>query len=160
MSNSLWCHGQYSLLVNWEKWKVKMLAARLCLTLYDTMNCSLPGSSVHGILQVRVLEWVTIPFSRGSSQGLLNCRDWTRLPNCRWILYHLSHQEALSISYQSGNIKIMYGKELKREKILKYKELLFKAKTPDFLRVVTKEPLYYSLRSFGHSPNVHFHTRP
>ena len=54
----------------------------------------------------------------------------------------------------------MYGKELKREKFLKYKELLFKAKTPDFLRVVTKEPLYNSLRSFGHSPNVHFHTRP
>ena len=30
-------------------------------------NCSLPGSSVHGILQARVLEWVAIPFSRGSS---------------------------------------------------------------------------------------------
>ena len=55
----------------------------------------------------------------------------------------------------------MYGEELKRENFLKkYRELLFKAKTPDFLRIVTKEPLYYSLRSFGHSPNVHFHTRP
>ena len=35
---------------------------------WDPMNCSLPGSSVHGILQARLLEWVVIPFSRGSSQ--------------------------------------------------------------------------------------------
>ena len=34
----------------------------------DPMDCSLPGSSVHGILQSRILEWVAIPFSRGSSQ--------------------------------------------------------------------------------------------
>ena len=34
----------------------------------DSMDCSLPGSSVHGILQERILEWVAIPFSRGSSQ--------------------------------------------------------------------------------------------
>ena len=87
MSNSLWPHGLYSpwnspgqnLLVNWEKWKVKVLAAQLCPTLCDPVNCSLPGSSVHGILQVRVLEWVTIPFSTGSSQGLLNCRTWTQV---------------------------------------------------------------------------------
>ena len=39
-----------------------------CLTLYDSMDCSLPGSSVHGILQARILEWVAMPSSRGSSQ--------------------------------------------------------------------------------------------
>ena len=39
----------------------------LCLTLCDPMDCSPPGSSVHGILQARILEWVAIPFSRGSS---------------------------------------------------------------------------------------------
>ena len=39
-----------------------------CLTLCDLMDCNLPGSFVHGILQTRVLEWVAIPFSRGSSQ--------------------------------------------------------------------------------------------
>ena len=38
-----------------------------CLTLYDPTDCSPPGSSVHGILQARMLEWVSIPFSRGSS---------------------------------------------------------------------------------------------
>ena len=44
-----------------------------CPTLCDPMDCSLPGSSVHGILQARVLEWVAISFSRRSSQP----RDWT-----------------------------------------------------------------------------------
>ena len=38
-----------------------------CPTLCDPMDCSLPGSSLHGILQARVLEWVAISFSRGSS---------------------------------------------------------------------------------------------
>ena len=44
-----------------------------CPTLCNPMDYSLPGSSVHGILQARVLEWVAISFSRGSSQP----RDWT-----------------------------------------------------------------------------------
>ena len=39
-----------------------------CLTVCNPMDCGLPGSSVHGILQARILEWVAIPFSRGSSQ--------------------------------------------------------------------------------------------
>ena len=41
---------------------------QLCPTLCNPINCSLPGSSVHGILQARILEWVAMPFSRGSSQ--------------------------------------------------------------------------------------------
>ena len=41
--------------------------AQSCPTLYHLMDCSLPGSSLHGILQARVLEWVAISFSRGSS---------------------------------------------------------------------------------------------
>ena len=47
---------------------VLCLVTHLCPTLYDPMNCSLPGSSVHGILQGQILEWVAIPLSRGSSQ--------------------------------------------------------------------------------------------
>ena len=43
------------------------LVAQACLTLCDPMDCSLPGSSVHGISQTRILEWVAILFSRGSS---------------------------------------------------------------------------------------------
>ena len=39
-----------------------------CPTVWDPMDCSPPGSSVHGVLQARTLEWVAISFSRGSSQ--------------------------------------------------------------------------------------------
>ena len=45
-----------------------MKVAQLYSTLCDPMDCSLAGSSVRGILQARILEWVTYPFSRGSSQ--------------------------------------------------------------------------------------------
>ena len=51
---------------------------RLCLTLCSTRDCSLPGSSVQGIFQARILEWVTMPFSRESFLP----RDWTQVP---WI---------------------------------------------------------------------------
>ena len=48
-----------------------MLVAQLCLTPCDPVTCRLPGSSVHGILQARILEWAAICFSRGSSnQGI------------------------------------------------------------------------------------------
>ena len=46
---------------------MKVLVAQWCLTLCDPMGCSPPGSSVHEILQARILEWVAISFSRGSS---------------------------------------------------------------------------------------------
>ena len=48
---------------------VLCLVAQLRLTLCDPVDCSLPGSSVHGILQTRILEWVATPFSRGSAQA-------------------------------------------------------------------------------------------
>ena len=54
---------------------VCVLVAQSCLTLCDPIDCSPPGSSVHGILQARILEWVAIPFSRRSSQA----RDWTQV---------------------------------------------------------------------------------
>ena len=41
--------------------------AQSCLTLCDPVDCSPPGSSIHGILQARILEWVAISFCRGSS---------------------------------------------------------------------------------------------
>ena len=49
--------------------------AQSCPTLCDPMDCILPGSSVHGIFQAIVLEWIAISFSRGSSQP----RDWTQV---------------------------------------------------------------------------------
>ena len=50
------------------KKKVKVLVAQSCLTLCNPIDCSPTGSSVCGILQTRILEWVAIPFSRGSSR--------------------------------------------------------------------------------------------
>ena len=47
---------------------LKNSVAQSCPTLCDSMYCSPPGSSVHGILQARILEWIVISFSRGSSQ--------------------------------------------------------------------------------------------
>ena len=70
----------------WSSWSLMMLLhAQSCPTLYDPMSYSPPGSSVHGISQARILEWVGISFSRGSS--------WPRDQTCisctgRWILYH------------------------------------------------------------------------
>ena len=54
---------------------VVVLVTQSWPTLCEPMNCSLPGSSVHGILQARTLEWVAIPFSRWSSQP----KDQTRV---------------------------------------------------------------------------------
>ena len=51
-----------------EKWKVKMLVTQWCPTFCDPMDYSPPGSSICGILQARILEWVVIPFSRNWTQ--------------------------------------------------------------------------------------------
>ena len=73
---------------------LKVTSRLSCLTLYNPMDCSPPGSSVHGISQVRILEFA-ISFSRASSQ----CRD-QRWVSCigRQILYHLSHRGSPSLS--------------------------------------------------------------
>ena len=58
-----------------SSWQVACMCAQLCLTLWDPMDCSSPCSSVHGIFQVGIKEWVAISSSRGSSQ----LRDWTQV---------------------------------------------------------------------------------
>ena len=63
------------ILVPWKESEVKVWVAHLCPTLCNSMECSPPGSSVQGLLQARILEWVAIFFSRGSSQP----RDWTQV---------------------------------------------------------------------------------
>ena len=62
------CHqSPHTGLPRWLSGKCGGLVAKSCPTLGDPMDCSRPGFSVHGILQGRMLEWVAIPFSRGSS---------------------------------------------------------------------------------------------
>ena len=67
---------------------MKALVTQSYPTLCNPMDCSSPGSSIHGILQARILEWVAISFSRGSSRP----RYQTCLLHCRQILYYLNHQ--------------------------------------------------------------------
>ena len=70
----------------------KVLVIQLCRTLCEPMDCSSLGSSVHGILQARVLEWVVIPFSRGSSwsrdQNLVSCIALYRVPCILTCVHH------------------------------------------------------------------------
>ena len=75
-----------------------MFAAQSCLTLGNPMDCSLPGSSVHGILQARILEWVAIPFSRGPSWP----SDPTWFSCIEGRLYHLSHQKGCAFQQISA----------------------------------------------------------
>ena len=64
--NRGWCLTIYTLAS--EGYKIyPILVTQSCLTLCNSMDCSPPDSSVHGIRQVRILEWVAIPFSRESS---------------------------------------------------------------------------------------------
>ena len=62
------------------------LSLQLCLTLCNTMNCSPPGSSVHGILQARILVWVAMPSTRGSS-----------LPWDRTLVFYISYWQVGSL---------------------------------------------------------------
>ena len=85
--------GFFTTSATWEALNVLIRqfssVAQLCPTLYNPMDCSVPGSPVYGISQARILEWVANPFYRGivptqgSDLGLLHCRQF---------LYHLSHQ--------------------------------------------------------------------
>ena len=54
--------------ITFNTWRSEVKFAQSCPTLWDSKYCSPPGSSVHGVLQARIMEWVAIPFSRGSSQ--------------------------------------------------------------------------------------------
>ena len=77
--------------------------AKSCPTLCNVMGCSLPGSSVHGVFQARILEWVAISLSRGSSWT----RDWTCISSIsRLILFFspLSHLGTTLTSIVMGSL--------------------------------------------------------
>ena len=69
--------------------------AQSSLTLFDPMDCSLPGSSVHGIFQAKVLEWVAISFSRGSFQP----RDRT------WVSYTAGRRFTMWVTREASAVK-------------------------------------------------------
>ena len=70
--------------------KVKVLVTQLCPILCDPLGCSPLGFSVHGISQERILEWITIPFSRGSSSP----RDWTQVSHIAGRFFAIPLQAA------------------------------------------------------------------
>ena len=82
------CH----FLLQCMKVKSEREVAQLCPTLSDSMDCSLPGSSVHGILQARVLEWVAISFSNAGKWKVkgksLSCVQLFATP---WTAAHQAH---------------------------------------------------------------------
>ena len=99
-SGSWWWTGRPSMLQSmgsqsrtlsdWTELNI-LTCPQSCLTLCDPVDCNSPGFSVHGILQVRILQWVAMPSSRGSS--------WPRDRTCiscigRQILYHWATFEA------------------------------------------------------------------
>ena len=84
---------------------IVVFIAESCSTLFDPMNYSLPGSSVHGIFQERILEWVVISSSRGSSQP----RNWTHI-SCtgRQILLSLCHLGENGYMYMYGWVPSLF----------------------------------------------------
>ena len=78
----------------WQVWKESANEVpQSCPTLCDPLDCSLPGSSIPGIFQARILEWVAVSFSRGSSPP----RDWTWVTRTAGRLYHVSYQGSLNL---------------------------------------------------------------
>ena len=78
------------------------VCSQWCPILCDPVDCSPPGSSVHGVSQARILEWVAISFSRGSSQP----RDQTSI-SCpsRWIVY--TQKRCLNSSLRKESISVL-----------------------------------------------------
>ena len=83
VNSDCYCFLHWRVLSFLEGQTVKQLVTHLCLTLCNPIDCGPPGSSVHGVLQARILEWVALSFSRGSNLRLLHYRR---------ILCHLSYQ--------------------------------------------------------------------
>ena len=85
-------------------------AVQMCPTLCDPMDCSPPGSSVHGIFQARILKWVAISFCRGSSRPRdQTCISWVSCLG-RQILYHCTWEANITEKHfiSQGKKKIYY----------------------------------------------------
>ena len=91
---------------------LKVLVTQSCPTLCDPMDCSPPGSSVHGLLQTRILEWVAIPLSRGSSpprdqiQVTHSARDVKLLELLGSLLQHFSSTSPVHTAKVIGNLQV------------------------------------------------------
>ena len=108
-----------------------------CPTLYDPMKCSLPGSSVHGILQARILERVAILFSRGSSHP----RDRTQV-SCtagRFFTVWATREAQLAL----------------HQKLFPLQDLLFKTSSASLFPTRLTPELYNNYSFNPHTPLIH-----
>ena len=88
--------------------------AQLCLTLCDPMDCNLPGSSVHGILQAGMLEWVVMSFSRGSSQP--RDQTWVSSTAGRFFTYWATRDSKVTCCVESPQIWLVLTYDLKEQR--------------------------------------------
>ena len=107
----------------------------------DLMNCGPPGSSVPGILQARILKWLAISYSMGSSWP----RDWTHI-SCifyigRWILFHCTTWEALKKSPIPIYLNWICGWGISSIAFIK-------APYGEFIKYLIKNNCWYSINSF------------
>ena len=86
---------------------IVVLVTQSCLTLCNSLDCNLPGSSFHGIFQARILEWVATPFFRGSSR----LRNWIRV-SCisgRFFTSWATSYWASLVAQSVENLPAMWG---------------------------------------------------
>ena len=83
-----------------------LLSLQLCLTVCDPMNCSPLGSSVHGTMQARILEWIAMPSSRGSSRP----RERTHISYLWWSPVLAGRFFTFSATWEACKIKIKLNK--------------------------------------------------
>ena len=89
------------------------MKVKSCPTLCDPMDCTLPGSSVHGIFQARVLEWIAISYSRDPSQPRVQTHISCISQIGRQILYHCITWETLVMyAHPNANAEAFYGKKI------------------------------------------------
>ena len=129
-----------------------VLVAQLCLTLCNPMNCNLTGSSVHGILQVRILEWVAISSSRESSQPRSPALQADSLPTEPQVKPNIrtealfQHQSIYMLSKVVFSwFKVLQHFFWKTLKFLKYVAGTFTA-TSDYLKIVFCPPTQRNLK--------------
>ena len=139
------------------KVKRERKAAQSCLTLSDPVDCSLPGSSVHGSFQARVLEWVAIAFSELSTLFIsVQSLSRVRLFATPWIA---ACQASLSITNSRSLLKLMSIKSVMPSSHLSLCHPLLLPPIPPSIRVFSNEstlrvrwPKYWSF-SFSISPS-------
>ena len=122
-------YRHFKILVFLSLYEVKWSEVARCVWLFDPMDCSPPGSSVHGIFQATVLEWVAISFSRGSSW--LRDRTWvSHIVGRRFTIWATREASYLYIFFiKNKNCCIKLQKHLGRGKIYNQPPMVAKIET-------------------------------